>query len=130
MFNKVESPVCMACQPAEDSDGEKIRAVLDETPGLNAEQVAEAADVELNVVHRMIQQGLIATAVTSEPAICGQCGAPAISHAKRLCEACLEKLNADVARAQSTIKLSERKAPEIGKYGMHVRPALDSKRKR
>jgi ribosomal protein L37E len=124
LFNKGGSPVCPACQPDEDTDFDTIRRVLTELPDSNAEQLAARAGLPLAVVMRMLDQGLIASA-DSHQIKCGRCGAPAISAAKKLCQACLETLNAQVATAQMTIKLPEKKPADIAS----VRKVIQEKRK-
>ena len=132
MFNKMHNLVCPGCQPAEDSDADAIRETLEEHPNLNAEQVAEVTGVDLNVVLRLIEQGGLAVASSLEASSikCGRCGAPAISASKKLCQGCLEKLNAEVAQAQRSVHLSERKQVEVGTYHENVRQALDQKRRK
>lgn len=148
MFNKVEYPVCPACMPEEEADLEKIRNVLAEHSGqseteadhdkvravlannsdLSAEEVSEMAEVNLSVVHRMVEEGLVIQLSAADKAYCGKCGAPAISMSKRLCPACLAKLSTEVNRARSEIKLEEQKPPAIGHIGS-VRETLEKKRK-
>jgi len=127
MFSKVDSPVCLKCQPEEEADYEKVRDALDKDQSLTAEQVAEATQVELEVVERMLDQGLIASVIGAEPPMCGRCGAPAISMSKKLCQACLEKLNAEVAMAQRSVRLGERKRVEIGGSILNIRDTIENK---
>lgn len=127
MFDKTTSVVCPKCQPSEDADYDKIRRVLDASPNLNAEQVSEAAEVQLAVVLRMLDEGFLANATIGQIK-CGRCGAPAISASKKLCQACLEKLNAQVATAQAKIKLPEKKPAEVNEYS-NVRKLLEEKRR-
>ena len=128
IFDKVRSAVCPKCQDAEDADYDKIRTVLDRCPNLNSEQVAEEANVSVECVMRMVDEGLIANASLAEKVKCGMCGAPAISLSKKLCQACLEKLNAQVASVQSRIKLKEKQNVEVGEY-LHARKAFEDKRR-
>jgi hypothetical protein len=132
MFNKVHTVVCPVCLPAEDQDAEAVRESLEENPNLNAEQVAEMTGVNIQVVLRLIDQGAIACATELEGHVvrCGRCGAPAISASKRLCQACLEKLNTQVAIAQRNIHLGERKQVEVAQYHQNVRHALDQRRQK
>lgn len=116
LFDKALSVVCSKCQPAEDADYEKVRVVLNLSPHLNAEAVATEAGVTVSCVLRMLGEGLIANANLAENAKCGRCGAPAISLTKKLCQACLDKLNVQVAVAQSQIKLKEKRQIQIGDY--------------
>jgi NMD protein affecting ribosome stability and mRNA decay len=129
IFDKICSSVCPKCQDDENADFDKIRTVLERDPNLNAEQVAAEAEVTLQCVMRMLEEGLIANVSLTESVKCGQCGAPAISMSKKLCQACLEKLNVRVAAAQSKIKLKQKKQVQIGEY-LHARKALEEKRRR
>ncbi len=136
MFNKKSSPVCTQCQGQEDSDREKVRNAVENDPSMNAEQVAAEVDVDISVVRRMLDEGLIESVglLETKEIKCGKCGAPAISLSKKLCESCLQKLNAEVAQAQRSVKISARKKVEINGYtgaaGMHVTKTLDTKRKK
>jgi ribosomal protein L37E len=128
LFDKERSAVCTRCQDAEDEDFDKIRAVLDRNPNLNAEQVAEQGQVSIDCVMRMIEEGLIANANLAEQIKCGRCGAPAISLSKRLCQACLGELNTEMAQAQRKIKIGQKKQVRVGEY-LHARKALEEKRR-
>jgi len=129
MFNKKTSPVCSLCQKAEDDDMEKVRKVVEDEPNLNAEEIAEKAQVDIRVVNRMIDLGMLVSSIELDASIkCGMCGAPAISATKKLCQACLEKLNAEVVKAQSQIKLDAKKAPKIGE-SLTTHEILEIKRK-
>jgi predicted amidophosphoribosyltransferase len=128
VFDKTRSAVCTRCQDAEDDDFDKIRAVLDHTPDLNAEQVAEEGQVTVDCVMRMIAEGFISSVSLADPIKCGRCGAPAISLSKRLCPACLEKLSAQTARTQSKIKIEPKKDVQVDEY-LLVRKALEERRR-
>ncbi|MCX8063982.1 MAG: hypothetical protein N3G21_02280 [Candidatus Hydrogenedentes bacterium] len=129
MFSKKSSPVCSSCQKAEDEDIEKVRKVAQEIPNLSAEELAEKANVDISVVLRMIDMGLLVNILESSKEVrCGMCGAPAISITKKLCQACLEKLNVEVLKAQSQIKLEAKKPPKIGE-SLNVHEELERKRK-
>ena len=128
IFDKVRSSVCPRCQDDENADFDKIRAVLDRSPNLNAEQVSEEAHVSVDCVMRMIDDGLIANVNLTEKIKCGRCGAPAISLSKKLCQACLEKLNAEMVAMQSKIKLQEKKNVQVGEF-LHARRTFEEKRR-
>ena len=128
MFNKTDRPICADCDPLETSDYDKVRAILEAHPDLNAEEAAEKAEVDIAVITRMLKDGLLADNSTNKNPTCGQCGAPALSASKRLCQPCLDKMNAGVARAQASLKLEERKHVEVGEY-MNARAAFDNKRR-
>ncbi|MCX5771502.1 MAG: hypothetical protein NTZ09_14705 [Candidatus Hydrogenedentes bacterium] len=128
LFDKGVALVCPKCQPDENTDYEKIRAVLDRSPHLNAETAAAEAEVSIACVMRMLDEGLIANVNLTENVKCGRCGAPAISLAKKLCKACLDKLNIEVAMAQSQIKLKDKKQIQIGDY-LKARKGSENKRR-
>ena len=128
MFNKGHSLVCLKCEPEEQQDSEKIREVLARIPNLNAAEIAEEADVPRDCVVRMIDQGLIQNVTVNAQVRCGRCGAPAISISKKLCQTCLEKLNVELAREQSKVKLAPKKITQVGDVMGSVRKTLDQKR--
>jgi len=128
LFDKVRSVVCPKCQDSEAADYDRIRKVLDRCPDLNAEQLADEAEVTVQCVMRMLAEGLIAHIDLADRVKCGRCGAPAISLNKRLCQACLEKLNVEVAAAQSQIKLRDKKEVQIGEY-LHAHRGYEQKRR-
>jgi len=128
MFNKTDRiPVCAACMEAEESDYAKVREVISRVPGINGEDAAKEAEVGIDVVQRMLKEGVVATVNPMERIICGRCGEhPAISAAKKLCQVCLDKLNAEVAAATRDIKLTERKQAQVGEY-LSAKRAFDER---
>lgn len=127
VFPRVQSPVCPDCQPMEDADYEKIRDVLDYDSEYSAEEVAEAAEVSIECVLRMLDAGMISSAVFGDEVRCGRCGAPAISRSKRLCRACVIKLDAEFTKAVSQTRLNKRAQEEAA--AEKVREMVDAKRK-
>jgi hypothetical protein len=127
MFNKVKMSVCPGCEEAEEADQEKIRLVIEKDDTLNVEQVAIEADVDVSVVQRMVKEGSVTRVDLSLDVKCGKCGAPAISMSKKLCQACLDKLNTQVSKAQAGIKLGQKKDAQIGTYS--ARQTFEDKRK-
>lgn len=128
MFNKTTSPVCTQCEAAEEADREKVRELINQEPNLSADELATRAEVDIRVVQRMINEGQLTSITISQNIKCGRCGAPAISASKKLCQACLEKLNTEMARAQASIKLGAKPQVQIGEH-MVVHKTLDSKRR-
>lgn len=129
MFNKTDVPVCSDCLPHEEDDYDKVRSIIEESPNLSTDEVAERADVDINVVKRMLDQGIVAMKTASEKVTCGMCGAPAISLSKRLCQACLDKLNSQMLRAQSQVKLSTKPKQSGDTSSGGVHNAFDQKRR-
>lgn len=128
MFEKVRSLVCPKCQDDETADYDKIRAILDTDPDLNAEQVSVEADVDVPCVMRMIDEGLISNVDMADAVKCGRCGAPAISRNKKLCQACLEKLNVKVLKTQAEIRLKDKKEVQVGEH-VRARKMFEDKRR-
>lgn len=130
LFDKVTIAVCPPCRDDEEADFDLIRATLNDSPDLNAEQVAEVSGVAIDCVMRMLDTGLIANISLGEAATCGRCGAPAISATKKLCQACLEKLNQEVAETRKKVQLGDKKKVQLGEYsGKGVRQQLEEKRR-
>ncbi len=130
LFEKRRFPVCVPCQDEEEKDYDKIRDVLERQPDLNAEQVAGEAGVSVSCVTRMVKEGLLSNAsVVGDSVKCGMCGAPAISASKKLCQACLEKLNVKVTKAQAGIKLSDKKDAQVNSYLGGARSSFEDKRR-
>jgi len=115
----------------EEGDYDKVRRHLDAHPDVNAEQVCEATGVDIECILRMVNEGLVANAALLEGKVkCGMCGAPAISASKRLCQACLEKLNARVADARARVKVDDKPKVQIGQYLGGARQGFEEKRRR
>ncbi len=127
LFNKDRLPICPDCLPEEEADYEKVRQYLEERPNETALQVAEGTGVSEACVLRLIDEGKIRRVDDSTPVACGQCGAPAISLTKRLCESCLVKLNLRLAQEQAKIKLPPRKTFNVD--DRPVRQVLEEKRR-
>lgn len=127
MFDKHHTSVCAKCLDDEDADYEKVRQALAEQPNLTAEELAEKTEVSMDCVLRLLESGRIETVTANKTARCGRCGAPAISLSKKLCEACLNELNTQIAVQQSKIKLPKKRDVELG-TALNVQETVDSKR--
>lgn len=130
LFSSMKSGVCSTCEPDEENDFTRIRDVLSRTPGLNVEEVSKEAKVSVDCVLRMLEQGRIENTALANPVQCGQCGAPAISVSKRLCQACLTKLDQQYAEAIRDMR--EKIHPKkLGQAEVQeVRHTVDEKRHR
>lgn len=129
LFNKTTNPVCPTCQPAEEEDFDKVRDCVEKNPDVNAEQVAELTEVDLNVVMRMIDLGSISVVDLEAGKIkCGQCGAPAISASKRLCQSCLQKLNQKMLKARKDIQFGKKKDVQVNEMNS-VRKTIEEKKR-
>lgn len=121
--------VCAECQPEETAEYEVVRDCLSSHPGLNAENVAEKTGVNPKTIVRMLKEGLIARESDLGPAKCGQCGAPAISHKKRLCEKCLHKLNSQVMATRKHIEEDIAASKDEQDKNISARELLQQKRR-
>lgn len=129
LFNKSEFPVCGTCRPDEERDYEIVRDTLDRNPDVGAERLSELSSIDVEVILRMLDLGIITNvAAGATGARCGRCGAPAISATKRLCEACLAKLNQEMVEAQRAIKLKTGARHSAGASD-NVRDLLEEKRR-
>lgn len=128
VFSKVNLAVCSNCKEEEEADYDKVKEILEVQPNLNAEEVAEEAEVEIRVVLRMMKDGMITNVDLGEAVKCGKCGAPAISLSKRLCESCLEKLDAQVTLAQAKMKLGKKRDVQVSQF-MNARTSFENKRR-
>jgi ribosomal protein L37E len=128
-FFKIGVQVCPKCQGEEEADYARINEVLAASPGLDADAVAEEAGVKLSCVLRMLKSGRL-QAVSDDPAVCGRCGAPAISHSKKLCLACLGELDQQCADAMREMRESLRgkRSNALGSKPHQVHETLELKR--
>lgn len=108
LFAKIRCAVCETCVVEEEQDFEKIRELLDYEGTMNAEQLAEAAEVSIDVVLRMLDAGNISCQDLLMKVTCGRCGRPAISRSKRLCQNCLNKLEAEFLRTVRDARIALR----------------------
>lgn len=130
LFNKPENAknaVCELCSEEEQSDYERVREVLDQYGNLSAIEISEKANIPLEVILRMCNQGWLETSEPSETIYCGRCGAPAISKTKRLCEACLIELQRECLKAMRDLKMSLKEKAMRTK--MDVKAAVEEKGK-
>ncbi|HOQ90125.1 MAG TPA: hypothetical protein PLO53_09720 [Candidatus Hydrogenedentes bacterium] len=105
MFTKTgHQLVCAACEPHELADYEKVSDVLAQHPGMGMEAVAELAGVSPAVILRMLDSGRLEKQDQDQKYFCGRCGKPAISKSKRLCQACLMKLDQEWAEAMRSLR--------------------------
>lgn len=118
MFDKSGFPVCSKCQLLEEDDYEKVRQILDHNEGWPAERLAEESGVDLAVVLRMLDQGMVSDINLSDVR-CGRCGRPAISSTKKICQKCLGELEKQVAKVNQSSRNT--------KSGLSVRQSIETK---
>jgi predicted amidophosphoribosyltransferase len=122
-FDRIKSQVCSQCQSQEDADYQKIRDLLLDHPNLNAQEVADRAEVEVTCVMRMLDDGQIANVNLLDAVTCGRCGGRAISFNKRLCQSCLDKLNREMLTSVNAIRqdLGDKRPQPTGSHLGHGR---------
>ncbi len=111
MFDKRKGQVvCEGCKEAEAADIERIAEYVSKNPDTSPHLVATALEIDAQVVLRAVDQGRIAQVNLGDQVHCGRCGAPAISHSKKLCEKCLAELDAQIARERSNIQVPNKES--------------------
>lgn len=128
LYVRLKAHVCEQCFDMEEADFMRIRDVLAEDPRLTADEVASRAQVTVACVLRMLDEGLIANRQADDDAVCGRCGAAAISARQRLCTACLLDLD-----RQLTFELNQaqllKKQRDLKATAHYVHELLSSKRR-
>lgn len=127
LFSKAQKAVCLACLPNEEEDYRRIRDALNTAVQSTPEQLAAAAGVEVDCVNRMLNEGLLARSEPEEAARCGRCGGLAISASKRLCQACLTRLEAECMLGVRS--MTDRLQSELRNATMNAREAFNQKRR-
>ena len=120
-----ESMVCDNCEAAEESDYETVRLYVADHPDCTPSDVVEATGLERELVLRVVDSGRVAQVESAGTIVCGKCGAPAISLAKRLCEACLAELDSQLARTKSQIKLPPKKWSNVESGKSSIRQKIE-----
>jgi hypothetical protein len=112
----------------EEAEYALINEVLVTQPGLDPDALAEEAGVKLACVLRMLKSGRLQSLNEMEVPQCGRCGAPAISHSKKLCNTCLGNLDQECADAMREMRetLSNKRALKGTPHKVHE--ALAAKR--
>lgn len=123
---KAQFSVCPACLDDEQRDYDRIRDLINRDGSLTAIEIAEQLNIPLDVILRMINEGWIEYADESKPVYCGRCGAKAISSSKRLCEACLIKLQRECMEALR--ELRETLSEEAKRKKMDVKEMVEQKK--
>jgi hypothetical protein len=111
--------VCQVCQSKEDEDYALIMEVLAENAGLGVEGLAAKAGVTVSCVLRMLDSGRIEAAEVNEMIKCGRCGRPAISKSKRLCQACLVKMDQEWAETIQEMRQSLAPRKTLQAHSVH-----------
>lgn len=129
-FNKLRSTICPQCHDDEERDYDQIRDAMREHEGrqFNAEEMAKLVEVDIAVVLRMLDEGLLSNVEIGKSVICGMCGAPAISMRKKLCQRCLIKLDQKVAMQRAQMRSAEKKVARVDEQLESVHETLDNKR--
>lgn len=124
LYQKARLAVCKECSVFEEEDYSKVRDAMKDLGIATAEEAARAAAVDVGVVIRMIEVGMISFDRPDEKVFCGRCGKPAISKSQRLCQKCMMQL--DVALGAQKRKVASQ-IDEI--RDASVREAIEAKRR-
>lgn len=127
MFNRMSVSVCNECEPLEEQEYQKVRKIIEVQPDLSVDKAAELAQVDAAVIKRMMTQGILTSVSADQKFYCGKCGAPAISASKRLCQACLDRLNLQVAEVQRSL-IESIPPPATHSSKMSVRRRIDDRK--
>lgn len=138
LFNKSPQSqylVCRNCEEEERNDFEKIKDLLHREGNLTAFQISEILEIPMDVILRMVEQGLIEQEDQDNSVYCGRCGKPAISRSKRLCESCLIELQRECVRAiqelrQSLMEKAKRNEIDVPEKVENKKLSPKEKRKR
>ena len=124
MFDKQDGKtVCETCERDEMDDIERVAEYVSQHPDVSPAMVAAALDMDTSIVMRAVEAGRIAQVREDVKVPCGRCGAPAISFSKKLCEACLAQLDAELARERAHLNQKHAPKPKPG-----VRETIQDKR--
>lgn len=126
LFSKDMHAVCSGCLPKEEEDYRKIRKILDLGGDRTPLELAQAAGVPLDCVYRLRDEGSI-TQVASGSVKCGRCGKPALSTSRKLCAACLNKLESECS--QTVIQMANQVKESLRGTSLNVRQTVESKRR-
>jgi ribosomal protein L37E len=124
LYPKARLAVCKACSFFEEQDYSKVRDSMLENGLGTSEEVAQTAGVEVGVVLRMIEVGMISLDRPDEQVPCGRCGKPAISKSKRLCQKCMMQLDVALGAEKRKVATEVDRAREAT-----AREMLEAKRR-
>lgn len=112
LFQKVRSSICPRCVEKLEEDMKKVRRFLRVNPNKTVEEIAEATEVEEEIIIRFIQEGNIQVAKPPESVKrnCVGCGVP-IMNGER-CPKCQQKLLEQLKSTGDLAKSREYKPDE------------------
>ena len=124
MFDKQKGQtVCEGCKEEEQADIERVAEYVSQHPDTSPQAVAEALGIDHQIVLRAIDEGRVAQVNIEDQVRCGRCGAPAISHSKKLREKCLAELDAQLAKERSNVSV-----PKKSPGGSAIRDEVKNRR--
>ncbi|HHW13575.1 MAG TPA: MerR family transcriptional regulator [Firmicutes bacterium] len=94
VFLYVSKRVCPACQKEMDEVFEKARLYVKQNPGATAREVAEALQVDEQLIDELIREGRFDVVTEALLLSCERCGKPI--RRGRLCEECAAVLNKEI----------------------------------
>ena len=116
LYNSDDGPVHPDCLTAEEADYDQVLAHLRDNPHAAPSEVVAATGVELEVMTRMVEQGMIRALSDAE----------VVKQRKQLSEKELHRLGSKVAEEAAKIKLPDKKDVVIDGT---VRNLIQQKRK-
>lgn len=104
VFMYVSKRVCPVCQKEMDEIFEKVRVYVKAHPGATVVEIAEALDLDEQLVNEFVREGRFDVVEDAITVSCERCGRPI--HRGRLCEACALSFQQEVQDS------GPKKAPE------------------
>ena len=95
LFNEIKSPVCPACEKAEEDDFQRVREYIGENELSTLQEISEATGVRAKKIIQYIKDGrLEVTNGMNGEIVCESCATPL--RRGRFCDKCLIALNRSV----------------------------------
>ena len=96
LFNKIRTPVCTACEKADEEAFEKLRAFIEENPLCTMTELTEGTHVSVKRITQFIRDGRLEISKGMMGEItCGKCGKPIFTG--RYCDVCAVDINKNVS---------------------------------
>lgn len=111
-FNYVTGPtICPVCKEKIEQDFQVVRKYIDDNPGVDIPNVAEACEVEPQQIRQWIREERLQFSSDSAVGIgCESCGA--MIRSGRFCDSCKTKLTANLNRAFGLNQMPEMPLPK------------------
>ncbi len=108
------SELCPQCYDSLDADFDRIRSFLDQNPGLSCNEIAEALDIKVRRVLRLLRSGrLEGLKVTGLS--CARCQQPIAAGV--LCPACADTVRRELSSLDSPLRIHHTPGWGAGAWG-------------